>query len=467
MEEDPQDVGIDEILDQQLHEKSKTPSDFVSMRLQYLYLIVAFTRAGGHLSAQASHRNLELVKLLLRESTNELDNAIASFLADYMKSAFEQGPARDLKELVAFLKDLAPVVSSYSLTVDFSGVFETTCRLCANPQYANDPGFSQLIVTQICSAGLKACALAATEKLLFTLPCRISLVNLASQAVFLWGADIMTEMEKHKPTHDFLAGVLLPFALSMQTATEIDMDRGRLEPWHREAHARAWVRLLSYTMSACQKTDVLQMQHCSGSVPNLKSAHLHWEEGKSSCGPLLSRCKVLKIIVIRAHRDLSFSLPDVWVRIATFLQSMLSEGSAEFASMSRDYSPSPSPTPSPRSSGLFDATFSQSSYFPPSLHRTSLPQQTFFSPRVIDYCLWSLLELLCIHRTPLILQMRLFMQEKVLALDQDLRFQNTSSSSKISRPVSSVFSKPRRRSGLPSPDIFTTNISFRFLEYSG
>lgn len=452
VEEDPQDAAIDDILDQQLHEKSKTPSDFVSMRLQYLYLIVAFTRAGGHLSTQASHRNLEVVKLLLRDSTNEIDNAIASFLADYMKSAFEQSPARDLKELLTFLKDLAPIVSSYSLTVDFSGVFETTCRLCDNPQYANDSGFSQLIVTQICSAGLKACALAATEKLLFTLPCRISLINLASQAVFLWGADIMAEMEKHKPTHDFLTGVLLPFALSMQTATEIDMDRGRLEPWHREAHGRAWVRLLSYTMSACQKTRRLVDSTLSRERSKSQERSPTLGRRKEQLWSFVTALQVLKIIVIRAHRDLSFSLPDVWVRIATFLQSMLSEGSAEFVSMSRDYSPSPSPTPSPRTSGLFDAAFSQASYFPPSLHRTSLPQQTFCSPRMVDYCLWSLLELFCIHRTPLILQMRLFMQEKVLALDQDLRSQNTPSSSRISRPIS-VFSKPRRRSGLLSPDI--------------
>ncbi|KAG7448488.1 uncharacterized protein BT62DRAFT_929572 [Guyanagaster necrorhizus] len=453
VEGDPQEVAIDEILDQQLHEKSKTPSDFVSMRLQYLYLIVAFTRAGGHLSMQASHRNLELVKLLLRESTSELDNAISSFLADYMKSAFEQDPPRDLKGLVAFLKDLAPVVSSYSLTINFSGLFEATHRLCTNPQYAKDPGFSQLVVTQICSAGLKACALAATEKLLLTLPCRISLVNLASQSVFLWGADIMAEVEKHKPTYDFLAGVLLPFALSMKTATDIDMDRGRLEPWHREAHARAWVRLLSYTMLACQKTRRLADTVLSRERSKSQERTPTLGRKKEQLWSFVTALQVLKIIIIRAPRDLTSSLPDVWVRIATFLRSMLSEGSAEFASMSRDYSPSPSPTPSPRSSGLFNATFSHSSSFPPSLHRNSLLQQIFHSPRMVDYCLWSVFELLCIHRTPLVLQMRLFMQEKVLGLDQDLKSQSTFSLSKVARPVSSVFAKPRRRSGLQSPGI--------------
>lgn len=73
--------------------------------------------------------------------------------------------------------------------------------------------------------------------------------------------------------------------------------------------------------------------------------------------------------------------------------------------------------------------------------------QSLYSPRIVDYMLWSLLELLCLYRSPLLIQMRLFMHETVVALDRDLQFHQASlgsTSSRSRRGSSFAFSKPRR-----------------------
>lgn len=77
-----------------------------------------------------------------------------------------------------------------------------------------------------------------------------------------------------------------------------------------------------------------------------------------------------------------------------------------------------------------------------------LPIKRTSQPRVVDYLLWSLFELLCLHRTPLLLQMRLMMQEKIRLLDEQLQLERstalTTSSMRYSRRVSAVFSKRGR-----------------------
>ncbi|KAF9052238.1 hypothetical protein BDZ89DRAFT_1032376 [Hymenopellis radicata] len=446
-EDIPQDSAMDEILDQQLNEKSNTPSDFVSLRLHYFSLVTQFTRAGGQLSSQASHRTIELVKTILREATSiRVNDAISSFMVDYTKTSYTQENNRSVKALVAFLKDLAPVISAYALTIDFSGVFDVIADLCTNPTYANEPSFSELVVYQICAAGLNACNLAVTEKMLFTLPCRTSLIRLLSHAVFLYGADVFVEVEKHAPTHDYLVGLVLPLALAIKTTAELDQDARRPEAWHREAHHRAWVRLLSFTLSACQKP------RRSASEPSLlersKSQDSSSTDKRNRLFTLVTALQVLKVIVVRAEKDLSACLPSVWLRIASFLRMILDDGNGDFSLGQTEYSPSPSPTPSPRASGQFDFSTSPSTGTFPGTFPSFTQQRTFFNPRVVDYCLWSFLELLCAYRTPLVVQMRLFMKEKVFTLDTQLRAQH-----RPSRPNSSIFSKPRRRqSGLASPE---------------
>ncbi|KAJ7741945.1 hypothetical protein DFH07DRAFT_980971 [Mycena maculata] len=430
-------------------DKTRTPSDPLAMKMDYLLLIVNFTRVGGQLSPPASHRAIELVKQILRDSGNEVRDPISSFLDNYTKNSLirDSSNARTVKAVIGFLGDLSPLISTYAVTLDFSGVFDTVALLCTESIYASDPIFSRVVVTQICAPGLAACELAASEKLLFSLPCRSSLVELVAQALVLNGADVITELERRKPSYEFLAGFILPLTLILKTGEQAVSSGVRTEPWHRDVHTNTWVRLLAYAMAACQQQVESNPIDRSKSLDRRRSSTAI---NKSPVTSFVAALQVVKVILIRGEADLSATLPGIWNRVAIFLKTILSEGSASFAlRASREFSPSSSPFASPRSSSQFDhgqpITDSLSAYLNSPGQGRPLP-----SPRIVDYALWSFLELICAFRSPLMLQMRLFVQEKVVALSRELsQFNNTASPS---RRVSTAFSKPRRRSTLPSPE---------------
>ncbi|KAJ6478741.1 hypothetical protein C8R47DRAFT_983941 [Mycena vitilis] len=448
----PEEPSMDSLLsgfpESQQPDKTKTPSDPLAMRIEYLLLVVNFTQGGGQVSPPASHRAIELVKQMLRESGNEIRDPISSFLHNYTKNSLirESSDPRTVKAVIGFLGDLSPLISSYTVTLDFSGVFDVVARLCMEPIYANDPVFCRVVVTQICAPALAACEQAASEKLLFSLPCRTALVALVAQAVTLRGADIIAQLERRKPSYEFLAGFILPLALTLKTGDEVISNGVRTEPWHREAYRNTWVRLLAYSMAACQQQPEANTRERSKSPDNRRSSTI----SKSPVTIFVTGLQAVKVILIRGQGDLSACLSGVWSRVALFLRTALHEGSASFAlRAARDFSPSASPLSSPRSSSQFDQgpsfANSLSSYF-----NSSGQGRPLASPRIVDYTLWSFLELICAFRSPLMLQMRLFIQEKVVALNQELRqFTNSASPS---RRVSTAFSKPRRRSMLPSPE---------------
>ncbi|KAJ7118682.1 hypothetical protein C8R43DRAFT_1035902 [Mycena crocata] len=447
----PEEPTMDSLLsglpESQQPDKTRAPSDSLAMRMDYLTLIVNFTRVGGQVSPPASHRAIELVKQMLRESGNEIRDPISSFLVEYTKNSLirDSSSPRTVKAVVGFLGDLSPVISTYTVTLDFSGVFDTVAQLCTEPIYANDPIFSRVVVAQICAPALGACETAASEKLLFSLPCRSALVSLVAQAIVLRGADVIVEVERRKPSYEFLAGFILPLTLILKTGEQVVSSGVRMEPWHRAAYTNTWVRLLAYAMAACQQQADSNRRNRSKSPDNRRSSAA---VNKSPVTTFVAALQVVKIILIRGQADLSVSVPGIWSRVALFLKTILEEGSASFAlRAARDFSPLSSPVGSPRSSSQFDHgqpipnTFS--SYF-------NTAEQPLPSPRIVDYALWSFLELICAFRSPLMLQMRLWSMEKVLALNKELSQRSNTATS--SRRVSTAFSKPRRRSIIPSPE---------------
>ncbi|KAJ7196554.1 hypothetical protein GGX14DRAFT_473423 [Mycena pura] len=429
--------------------KTKIPSDLLVMRMDYLLLVVNFTRVGGQLSPPASRRAIELVKLMLRDHGNETSVSVSSFVANYTKNSLirDSANAPTSKAVIGFLADLSPVISSYAMTLDFSGVFDTVAQLCKEPIYANEPLFSRVVVAQICAPALVACEQAASEKLLFSLSSRLALVSLVAQAITLQGADVIAEVERRKPSYEYLAGFILPLALILKTEGQTTSSEVRAEPWHREAHRNTWVRLLAYAMTACRQ------QVDPNTRDRSKSPDRHRSSTALSKSPVtifVTALQVIKVVIIRGQEVLSACLPGIWSRVALFLKTALEEGSAKFAlRAARDLSPSSSPYGSPRSSSQFEhlqpIPNQLSAYF-----TSSAPGQLLLSPRIVDYTLWSFLELLCAFRSPLTLQMRLFIQAKVVSLSQEIRQYNGTASP--SRRVSTAFSKPRRRSMIPSPE---------------
>ena len=422
--------------------KSGSLSDILSMRLDYLTLIVSFTRAGGQLSQPTALRAIDLVKIMLKESpSSHVNDAISKFFADFTRHSLLRDSSPSLKRVVSFLNDLSHVISGY-MSLDFTGVFETITILASNPLYAEEPSFSRVVVTQICTAGLAAFELAASENVSF--PYQSGLVTLLAQAVLLRGANITPELEKRTPSYVFLTGVVFPLVMSLKTGRDLLADGMLTGNLHLGAIKNAWIRLLSYSMSALQ--DVAQRP-----LERSKSQ----ERSRSNDSRRIQRptfimaLQVLKIIVVRAETDLTPLLPGLWARIASVLKPILAEGDALFSTRTQHISPLPSPTASPRTSGQFDPFKSSTSM---GTHGLSLNDHFYSNPRAADYALWSFLEFLCLHRNPLMLQLRILLFEKLVELDQELQHQR-GMHTPGSRPVSvSMFSKPRRRvSGLPSP----------------
>ncbi|TRM62239.1 hypothetical protein BD626DRAFT_548631 [Schizophyllum amplum] len=411
-------------------DNAKGASDVLSMRLDYLHLVVAYAQAGGDLPTQTMQHVVDVFRLTVQDSMGDVRDSVSAIFCDYSRAMLWRDTPRTPKEIIAFLKVNTPIISSFATTLDFSGVFDILSRLASNTLYANDRHFCQLITNQVCAAGLAACESAASQNLLVTLPFRSSLINLVSKAVHLRHADVLEEVERCTPSHDFLAHIVLPLVISLPTY-QGTLEEAHLASAGTNAVPGAWMRLLSYAMSSKQVTSgrskVEQKRRSqSSSTPHVPT--------------FVFILQVIKVIVVRAESILSTSLPGVWSRVAAFLMSTLDDGNAAFATAYLR-SPTHSPSHSPRAS--LDVSN-------PMIHFPDRPQ-SFKNPRAVDYALWSFLELLCVYRSPLLLQMRLFMQEKILALNHDLRAQHGPSRSR--RVSSTAFSKPRRRlSSVPSPE---------------
>jgi hypothetical protein len=454
-------------------EKARLP-DANQMRLDYLHFILAFG-AVGYLPLPVARQALDVVKSLFKDWPENNFDTLSTFLSSFVQMLFVCEDPPLLKDVVIVLHDLSPILHTYMIAVDFTGVLEAILKLSEIPAYANDITFSHVVVSEICTAGLAACGLAASKKnMRMTMRYRPALISLLGEAIFLREADIIGDLEERAPTYQFLSGVILPLVLTMKTDSQLIADGLRTDG-HRKVLASAWVRLLYYAMSACQKSrkddeEVRRSRLGIGgsfrSKPNSqeRSDGAFW---RSHLPTFMTALQVIKVIVIRASDDISLPRVGIWDRLAAFLRTMLAEGSAEFAFWhgSSNSSTTTTPAGSPRSSAQFDPSNSGTNLFlsttvpnSPSgqLKRPlSLPR-----PRMIDYSLWSMLEFIFSYRNPLRLQLKLLVMEKLIALDQELENQEGKNGSMSSFPASpssprlSVFSKPRKHiSGLMVPSL--------------
>ncbi|KAG1747373.1 hypothetical protein EDB19DRAFT_2023164 [Suillus lakei] len=428
------------VLVDKLHKKAKAPSDLTTMRIEYLGLALAFVKAGGQLPNTATEKIFDIARILLREASHTEDEVV-KFLCQYSKTSLvERTP--NPKEAISLLEDLAPILSAYASTINFAGIYEAISHLTSDHQLTNDAVLSNLVVTQICRSGLGSQAAWSSEHK------ESSIVSLLATAISFRKADVIAEIEKQLPSHKFLSGVVFKLVLSLETSASAS-PVGDHDTWLRDARASAWLRLLSYAMAACEKPAGRSRQLTSP-LERRKSDDKH--RPGSSCKEqvltLVAAIQIIKMIIVRAGDDLSASLPSIWTRLAALFRALVSDGDAQFALESSEQSAPPSPIHSPHSSfstASIDPFNAQEPFLIPSpslnAHRPSPPGK----PRVVDYALWSLLELLSRYRTPLILQLKLLAQEKAALLNKQLScFQGDSHHSSGHRPPS-VFSKPRKR----------------------
>ncbi|PCH35413.1 hypothetical protein WOLCODRAFT_133859 [Wolfiporia cocos MD-104 SS10] len=440
----PDDFSYDVLADGSGHEPQQalSPGDLLAMRLDYLSLVIAYVQAGGRLGQAAPRRVLELIKLVLKESITSADR-VALFLSDYSRAILLCEPAPTLKDVVSLLSDLFPIVNEHCTSVNFSGVYDVLVKLSNNNVFANQQEFADLIVVRFCRTGLDACRTAASESWLLSFPSRMSVIALLNNAIPLvpTGSDVIDELVDQPPSYEFLAGVILPMVLSMKTTSDIASGHQWTDSWRHESHSKAWIRLLSYILSACQRT---HSSYDSSKPPERRKSQDGRIPSYKSAMTMSIAMQILKLIVIRAERDLSSAMPTVWTYIGDALRTVLADGDASFALKPQDSSEPPSPLQSPRSPTLTTDqggnTFLQSKASLSSLNQLA-------QPRLIDYLIWSIIQWLCLRKNPLCIQMRGFIQEKVANVYYDSsqlgRSSNISSGVK-SRRLSSAFTKPRR-----------------------
>jgi hypothetical protein len=445
-------------------EKCRNSSNPSVVRLNFLRALTAMGRAGCPMPPQIVKQAVEIFKLILKDTSPEMLAPLSMFLTELIKIVILREDLSNFKLIISFLQEITPVIRAYNTVLDFTPLFEAVAEVSSTSPNLHDPLFARLVVHEVCGSALDASELVTSAADLPNPHFHSTLVSLIAEAVFLRGSDMIGELEKRKPSFSFLLRVVLPLTLKLKTSNQLASESGKSEEWHRMALTSAWVRLLFYAMTACQRSfrtaENLPLSR-SKSRDKKSGEEKQWEAHLPTFATAL---QIIKIIVIRAEYEISSTFPDLWHRLAGFLKSALMDGNANFAlhdCSSKEISPLPSPSLSPRGSYQVDRSGQFPSFFDLSGQSTvDSSAQMAAQPRVIDYALWSVLEFLCAYRSPLRLQLRLFTVEKVVGLEQELKRQQRRVSpfaspnpSPMSRRIStSIFAKPRRSGMFPSPD---------------
>ncbi|KAI6168435.1 hypothetical protein EDD17DRAFT_1869180 [Pisolithus thermaeus] len=422
-----------------LQAETKSSGDIISMQLDFLHLVREYMQCGGHVFASTSQKFFEVAGLLLHEACGQ---EVVDILCQYSKSFLSRTSQHTSKEVTIFLETISPIIRTHGSTLDFAGVYDAIISIPSDDRFANDARLSHTLVTQVCRAGLEALTVRCTEGLSFH--CTTSPVtHLMARAVYMRGVDIVAEIVSHPPTHQRTTCVLIPFILSLDSGGH---STGGSKSHNRDTYHKVWLRLLSYALKACQNT--LQTSTDSSSPERRRS------QDKRDSGPaeetvmnVVAALQALKVICVKGAEEISL-LPGTWSRIAYVLKSLLTDGDASFALGGDSTSTAPpSPAQSPHHSVTSFDPFTSPDVLRPSVafdfrHSTNSP----CLPRLVDYLLWSLLEFVCLYRSPLMLQFRVVIQEKVRRFDDDMRsHQRGFFPSVRERRVSSIFSKPRKR----------------------
>ena len=392
-----------------------------------------------------------------------LPEPAAAFLREFTRTTFLNGDAPSLKEALAYLRDLAPLVRGYADLVDFSGVLDAIGALLRHPHLRSEPSFAKMVVEDFVLPSLQTSSMAAAEGSIFSLPIRTATVNLLARSVFLSSSDVLSHLEQELPTPAFLAGVVLPLALALKTTSEIDAEHPRARQEIQGSHSRAYLRILNYALGFCTSASssirskerarsrgrptspspspARNVLSKAPSSPESRGRQLSDESslGGSSvasnqrveAATVVLALEIVKVIIVKSSDDLSRHI-GTWNVLADFLRTILDSGDGRFllagprrSSFEHDTSPTSSragsPTPQIRHHDRPISAFSNTSY---SFAGSSTPRgSTTFepstltsrtSPSILDASMWSFLQLLVSFSTPLFLVLRPWIRIKVI-----------------------------------------------------
>ncbi|KAH7103728.1 hypothetical protein BKA62DRAFT_696288 [Auriculariales sp. MPI-PUGE-AT-0066] len=398
----------------------KAPCDPSVMREEYLNLVTAFVKAGGIITNPPAHRSLALVKIMMKEGAEEAFRTAERFTVEFANAGYTGGVfTRRPDQALQQLSPYAPIFQQYCDKCDFSGVLAVLERLCVLTAFAQD-GFPSMVIRDFLRPAVNMSSKMAINGTLFRTNLRHTLVPLINTSLTLPGGDPIAAIEECTASPAFLAGVVLPLCLKLRTFGDI-VDP-TIRDAVRSAYSRAWMRLLSYSLSACQ------VGGSSAPVPNGDATRSATQTPAVGLATLAIVLQIIKIIVIRGEGVLSSMYPDVWNIIGSFLVNVLAKGNALFGFSSESQEPV-------RALSSLTAA------------NTSPAHASSEAPRLVDYLMWSMMHFACAYRSPLMIQMRLRILESCSTLYEDLggRSGSTAITGEGRRLSSTMFSKPRMR----------------------
>ncbi|WWD16588.1 hypothetical protein CI109_101016 [Kwoniella shandongensis] len=285
-----------------------------------------------------------------------------------------------------FLRDIAPLFRMFIAVVDFSGMLDSITTLIRRSSYDLDLETTSIIVQDYVEPSVRMLATASEENMAFIVPLRSSAVRLLSAAVFLRG-DALGALERYPPGANLLASLVLPLCLLLESPQEVD---------RAAIYSSLWIRILHYVIRSSSSRK--KHTRISSKVP--ESSHVR-------AATVVLTVQIIKVIVVRAPESLS-DVKGLWTYIARHLLRTIEDGNAHFID-------------------------------PTSVSLTS--------PRLVDWIMWSLFELLCLHRSPLQIEFRCKMQLALAAIHRDVEVERSSNPSTPGVGAPKMSTSPQLLSG--------------------
>ncbi|KAH8922347.1 hypothetical protein BT69DRAFT_1334807 [Atractiella rhizophila] len=325
---------------------------WLTMRRLFLLAVATYYECGGTLNGQSMRRILDLLRAVLKDSTESVRKAASTFMTGYTASIFGEGMV-SIRHMLAFLRDVSPLFASQANKVDFSSLLDALCHVVKNIA-EQEPDLGNAISNQFVLPAIEACSIYASEGGLY-LPIQASTIRLVSLCLTWLDNDVFGMIEKQDQSSGFLARFIFPLALELPSAPATSKDLDAVE----ERLRKAWASLASYVLTAWKSIS-------SNPTSTSKGA------ARPSSFTILLAIQILKVIIVRGERFLSLT-PGSWQSMASFLRENLHKSGAKV---------------------LNDLSSGQ--------------------PRTLDYAFFSLAELLSLYRSPLMLHLRPFIREKLI-----------------------------------------------------
>jgi len=393
-----------------LNNEGRGPSSsnpFVMCR-DYIHIIVQFSKAGGQVAFSTLQRAFDGIKILLRDHGAVYGEVASSFVLESVRRSLVREGRPTSKQLNEFFSDVGQLFRAHGDVFDVSSVVESVTKLLEDPVLSADRDFTRTIVDQFCKPAIEACSAAAAVGGLAKWAARESVSSLFAVALAIPDSNAMSLVMQQPSNAAYLADFILPLCNRLATSEHIAIEGKHRFPGLTNQGA-VWRSLLGFVMDACL-TAATDEQRRATPPPDDMAFRIKSSPLRERLAIMAVSLQIMKVIVLRAEGEIGLGIPGLWPRLGRFIRDVLVEGDLAFAiwgAQSSTGSPSHSRANSPA---------------PESYNRLSLSSDPHTSSgehgfrrriRAIDYMLASMIHFAIIYRSPLIIQLRLWIQERI------------------------------------------------------